>query len=33
MVWEFAEVGTIDFVCPRHGYFKGMRGELKVTAK
>ncbi len=33
LVWEFTEVGTIPFACPRHGHFKGMRGEIKVTAK
>ncbi len=33
LVWKFTEVGTIPFACPRHGHFKGMRGEIKVTAK
>jgi len=33
LVWQFTEVGTIDFACPRYGHFKGMRGEIKVATK
>ena len=33
LVWQFTEVGTVDFACPRYGHFKGMRGEIKVATK
>ena len=33
LVWQFTKVGIIDFACPRHGHFKGMRGEINVTSK
>jgi uncharacterized cupredoxin-like copper-binding protein len=33
LVWQFTEVGTVDFACPKSGHFKGMRGEIKVSAK
>ena len=33
LVWQFAEVGTVDFACPRPGHFKGMRGRFVIEAK
>jgi len=33
LLWQFTEVGTVDFACPRYGHFKGMRGEIKVVTK
>ncbi|TFH07817.1 MAG: hypothetical protein E4H07_08605 [Nitrosomonadales bacterium] len=31
LIWQFTEVGTIDFACPMHGHSKGMRGKIIVT--
>ena len=33
LVWQFTEVGTVDFACPRPGHFKGMRGKINVEPK
>ena len=33
LIWQFTEAGTIPFACPRHGHFRSMRGEIKVTEK
>ncbi|MDO8436537.1 MAG: cupredoxin family protein [Nitrosomonadaceae bacterium] len=33
LVWQFTEVGTVDFACPRPGHFKGMRGRIIVEDK
>lgn len=31
LVWQFTNMGTVPFACPRHGHFKSMRGEISVT--
>ena len=33
LVWQFTEIGTVDFACPRPGHFKGMRGKFEIEAK
>ncbi len=33
LVWQFTEIGTVDFACPRPGHFKGMRGKFEIKAK
>lgn len=33
LVWQFTEVGTVDFACPLPGHFKGMRGKINVEPK
>lgn len=33
LIWHFDHAGTIEFVCPLPGHFKGMRGTIYVEKK
>jgi len=33
LIWQFTDVGTVDFACPLPGHFKKMRGKITVEKK
>lgn len=33
MIWQFDQVGVVEFACPLPGHFKGMRGKIYVEKK
>jgi uncharacterized cupredoxin-like copper-binding protein len=33
LIWQFDQVGIIEFACPLPGHSKGMRGKIYVEKK